>query len=158
MINRASDQCLDRAGESTCHGSDGKGGRSVKKRQPPANAVGNRAADELTDGQAGQKERQRQLHRPALCPQTLLDMRERRQVHVDAERPERIEQTEENNKSNSWARGDQLSVRGGRKKRRQFVLGHYFVSDVSISRRPRERIGEREPWGYMRSRINKFTR
>ena len=110
MTNRAAIRASIERAKAHARRSDGKGGRTVKERLPPADAVGYRSADELTDGQSGQEQRQRKLHRPTACLQILLDMRERRQVHVDAERTERVEQTKEDNESKTWVRGGKFPV------------------------------------------------
>ena len=99
--------------------------------EAPADAVGDRPADELPDRQAGQEQGERQLHRPAADVQVPLDRRERRQVHVDAQRAEGIEQSEEEDEAERGAGG--LPARG----RRGVVEGHPWISG-----RERRPVGE----------------
>ena len=59
-----------------------------------ADGVGERADQQLAERQADQGAGEGELHRRGGGLQVVGDRRQRRQVHVDGERPERDEETE----------------------------------------------------------------
>ena len=134
------DQGLDRSGVGTGHAGDRERGRADEERTATADAVGDRAADELPHRQARQEQRQGQLHRPPLGPEVALDPGEGRQVHVDPEGAEGVEQAEQEDE----AEGGPDSLAG---RERPWFFGEHRVGLESRRAGGRDRRVGRERVG-----------
>ena len=82
------DQLADRLRQRAAGRGEGEDGDAPQDHRPAADAVGDRAVEQVHQCEAGEVARQRLLHLDRRRAERAGDARERRQVGVDRERPE----------------------------------------------------------------------
>jgi hypothetical protein len=86
-------------------------GEAGDEGSPATDRVGHGADEELAEGQTGQRAGERQLDGGGRGLQVGRDGRQRRQVHVDGQRPDRDEQAEDHDERGPFA---PIGIRVGR--------------------------------------------
>jgi hypothetical protein len=89
------DEHRDRGRERAQERRDGVRGDPDEQRPAAAEAVAQRAGDDLPEREAGEAGGERELDRPRRRVEAAAELGQPRQVHVDRERPERAQRAED---------------------------------------------------------------